>query len=258
MKKNLFPTLLALAALLFSSLACRSAGPLNINKITGSGQVKTETRPVSGFENLDLSGIGEVTLTQGDEESLEIEAEDNLLPYIETKVMKGTLYISIQDGVNIEPTQPIRYNLTMKTVLGISSSGLGDIRAGDLHTRQLAISMSGLGGVYIASLFGEELETQTSASYLEVNMSGVGDCQIDGGLVKDQALDLSGAGSYNAPDLQSQTAQVNLSGVGGVTLWVINELRGDISGAGSLSYYGSPSTQIDKSGIGGVDSLGEK
>jgi hypothetical protein len=61
-----------------------------------------------------------------------------------------------------------------------------------------------------------------------------------------------------APDLQIQTANVSVSGLGGATLWVTDELSGEISGAGSVSYYGDPQTNTQSSGIGGFKSLGSK
>ena len=66
--------------------------------IEGSGDVVTETRAVSGFDRVILGGIGELTLIQGEEESLEIEAEDNILPQITTEVRDGTLTISFDDA----------------------------------------------------------------------------------------------------------------------------------------------------------------
>jgi hypothetical protein len=48
--------------------------------VNGSGQTKSETRTVSGFTGIELSGTGEVTIEQGDAESLTVEADDNVLP----------------------------------------------------------------------------------------------------------------------------------------------------------------------------------
>ena len=71
-------------------------------------------------------------------------------------------------------------------------------------------------------------------------------------------IDISGAGSVNAPDLKIQTANITISGLGGATLWVTDQLTGDISGAGSVSYYGTPQTNTNSSGLGKFKSLGSK
>ena len=63
--------------------------------IRESGKTATETRAASGFDRVELNGYGEVILVQGDTESVEVEADENYLPYIETKVSGGTLHLGI-------------------------------------------------------------------------------------------------------------------------------------------------------------------
>jgi hypothetical protein len=41
-------------------------------------------------------------------------------------------------------------------------------------------------------------------------------------------------------------------------VWVKSSLNADISGTGSIRYYGSPSVNRDVSGLGSVVSLGNK
>ena len=69
---------------------------------------------------------------------------------------------------------------------------------------------------------------------------------------------ISGAGPIDARELRVQTADVNISGLGGATLWVTDRLTGTISGGGSVSYYGSPQTTTQTSGLGVFKSLGNK
>ena len=82
--------LLPLVLIMFLLSAC--------NAVRGSGDVVTETRAVSGFDQVSLSGQGELIVTQGDQESLEIEAEDNIIAVIETEVRGNTLYIGIKEN----------------------------------------------------------------------------------------------------------------------------------------------------------------
>ena len=49
--------------------------------VTGSGQVGSETPPVSGFTGVSLTDVGEGIVEQGESESLTIEADDNVLPF---------------------------------------------------------------------------------------------------------------------------------------------------------------------------------
>jgi hypothetical protein len=69
---------------------------------------------------------------------------------------------------------------------------------------------------------------------------------------------MSGFGNYNAPDLQSQTASVRISGAGNAVIWVLDSLDVEISGAGNVEYFGSPEVSKDISGAGKVTSRGDK
>ncbi len=80
----------------------------------GSGIMATETREVSGYDAIEIEGYGNLIITQGETESLEIEAEDNILPHITTKVRNGTLHIRYDDNrwrSNILPTRSVTFEL---------------------------------------------------------------------------------------------------------------------------------------------------
>jgi hypothetical protein len=236
----------ALAALFL--LGC---GNLGINVVRGSGTVKTETRTVSGFHAVTLSGIGDLAITQGDSEGLSIEAEDNLLPLITTEVNDGRLAIGIKSGINITsfaPTKPIKYSLQVKNLDAIGLSGAGNITAPALTGDNLNLNTSGAGNMSLAKIQFKQLTT---------SMSGAGNATLDG-QADAQTATLSGLGNYGAGNLQSQTANVTVSGAGSATVWATQTLTVQISGAGAVNYYGSPQVQQKISGVGSVKSLGNK
>jgi hypothetical protein len=235
-RRLLFP--LILVALLLSGCGVSA----------GSGHVITESREVSNFDQVSLSSVGELVITQGDEESLEIEAEDNVVPKIETEVRERTLYISMKRPFpeTVIPTKPIRFHLTMKEITGILFSGAGSIRGSSFETERLELAISGAGRVDISSLSAEELE---------ITLSGVGDLHV-AGEVPEQEVNLSGSGAYDARGLESEVTTVTISGAGSATLWVKDSLDVSISGLGSVRYYGDPAVTKNITGAGGVSSLG--
>ncbi len=219
--------------------------------VSGSGELTSETREVHDFERVELSGVGTLYLTQGAEENLRIEAEDNVLPKIETRVRGNTLEIGFgdRDWSNIiQPTKPIKYFLTVKNIDSVSISGAGKVVAESLETTELALNSSGAGDIEIDHL---------AAKSLNVSLSGAGNCEL-AGEVSNQVISISGAGNYQASDLQSQVTSVAVSGMGSVDLWVEDALDVAISGAGSVKYYGRPTITQDISGAGDVTSLGER
>lgn len=67
---------------------------------------------------------------------------------------------------------------------------------------------------------------------------------------------MSGAGSYRAPHLKCQRANVGLTGVGNVVVWVEETLTVSVSGVGRVEYYGNPEVKKTVQGLGQVNSLG--
>ncbi len=219
--------------------------------VTGSGRVTTENRTVSNFHAVTLAGIGEVTVTQGETEGLTVEAEDNLMPYIRTEVQNGTLVIDFgRDGerINVRPTRPIKFNLSVKNLDAVELSGAGRIQSANLKSERLTVHVSGAGDVKVDHL---------EATDLSSTLSGTGNVDL-AGQVKSQSLTVSGIGQYRAGDLNSQTAQVKVSGAGGSTVWASDNLDVHISGAGSVSYYGNPKIAERISGVGAVNHLSGK
>lgn len=251
MKRNYFIPLFCLAALLTAALACTITIPDATigNGIKGSGNLKTETRQVSGFHEVVLSGIGDLEITQGQNESLEIEAEDNILAVIETKVESGTLYIGFKEGTgNVQPTKTIIYTLSVVELTGLTASGVGNIHVPDLMTSDLDLQISGVGNIKIDSL---------EVSSLAVLISGAGSGEVKGGQAEKLKLEISGAGSFRAPDLELATADVSITGVGNARLWVTDMLDIMLSGTGGVEYYGLPRVTQLVTGLGSVKSLGD-
>lgn len=241
MKKYLFFSIAIIAVLMLNACA--------FSITQGSGKVVTETRQISGFDQVALSGIGSLTITQGDKESLQIEAEDNILPRIETIVQNRTLQIRYQNNDwqnNVVPTKPIKFSLSVKNINGMELSGAGSITSSNIKTDNLIISSSGAGSVKIGML---------TAQSLTANLSGLGGCEL-AGKVNSQNVVISGTGSYNAPDMESQNTTIIISGAGSSTVWSASSLNVTISGAGSVRYYGSPTVTKTISGIGSIKSLG--
>jgi len=85
----------------------------------------------------------------------------------------------------------------------------------------------------------------------------MGDVYLSG-VVEDQRIKISGTGNYQAGDLFSRTAAIDISGSGSAQVWVADNLDLDISGMGDLSYYGEPILNTDISGMGNIKSLGAK
>jgi hypothetical protein len=186
----------------------------------------TETRDVQDFREVSLTGIGTLTIELGDQESLTLEAEDNIISIIETNVVGDRLTIGFERPVTVIPTKLVRYRLTVINLDGIDLSGAGSIVAYGINADRLEVTLSGAGSLTIA------------------------------GEVDHQDVLLSGLGGYNAEGLITNTAMVEVSGAGTAKVQVVEHLEVNVSGAGSVHYLGDPIVESNVSGLGSVKKIG--
>ena len=219
-----------------------------LRTIQGSGDSITESRDVSGFDSISLSGIGRVIITQGDDESLIIEADDNLMEYITSEVRDGKLELDFTDIVRFDPIPSIVFRVNVNDLNALESVGVGALEMEKLNTDQLEISTSGTGVITIDEL---------TVTDLVVVADGTGSIKL-AGTAETQEIKLIGTGDYEAPDLESQTAAVDVTGTGSVEIWVLDSLDVVITGVGEVSYFGRPNETQSITGTGSVTSLGDK
>jgi hypothetical protein len=219
--------------------------------VRGSGVVLSQERQVADFNSVEINFPTEITIRQGISTSLTVEAEDNILPQLSTRVSGDTLYIenSQRDwSERVNPTRPVRITMTVKDLQKVDFPIAGTLQVEKFQASHLEISISGAGSVNLSDL---------TAQRLTVDLSGAGTITTNGS-VDSLNVDISGVGSFRGGDLTSQTADISISGAGSATVWAKNSLNANISGTGSVNYYGSPSVQRNVSGLGSVNSRGSK
>jgi hypothetical protein len=219
--------------------------------VRGSGSVKSETRKLADFNSIEINYPVELTIRQGSAPSLTVEAEDNLLPQLSTRVSGNTLFIenSQPDWTRrVYSTRPIKLQMTVKDLKKVDFPSAGILFVEDMQMDSLEVSISGAGSINLDNL---------TASALTVDLSGAGSITASGA-ANSLDLDISGLGSFKGGELTSQTGDVSISGAGSATVWTKNNLDVEISGTGSVKYYGSPSVQKEITGLGSVISLGNK
>jgi hypothetical protein len=216
----------------------------------GSGNVVTETREVNDFRAIEIDYPAEVFIEQGSQESLTIEAEDNLLPNLRTRVRNGTLEISYrrENGKHVNPTRTVKITIVVKDLANVEFNSAGELTIDGLKTDSLEVSLSGAGNLDL---------DQVQLKDLGVNLSGAGSMTASG-TAEDLDVNISGFGDFKGAELHGQVARVNISGAGSATVWVDDDLTAGISGAGSISYYGSASVSKQISGVGGINHVGNK
>jgi hypothetical protein len=212
----------------------------------------SETRMMEPFTRVNLSGVGQVVIVQGETHAVEIEGPEGQRERARVEVSGGALNLGFHvdwwDWLGARPWESgrPRFRVTMKQLAALTISGAGSVEAERIETERLELVLSGAGSLTVGSL---------QAARLDVRLHSVGSIDVSGKVIE-QSLRLSGAGSYRAGRLESETANVHLSGVGSATVWVRTNLDAHISGAGSIEYYGTPRVSQHVSGVGSIRSIG--
>jgi len=220
MKKNVI-LLLALMVVLIQS-SC------NLFCVNGNGEIKTEKRTVNSFTEIDFQMKGKILLYQGDECSVEVKCENNLLEYIKTDVSSGTL--TIKSSKCFKKTSSIEYHVTLQNLEKIEISGSGEIvGVSTFNVEKLKIVSSGSGNILLSA----------NTKKMNVKISGSGVLNLSGTSDK-FSPELSGSGTVNAFDFTSKEVDCELSGSGNCYTSAIDELKADLSGSGNVFYKGNP------------------
>lgn len=213
--------------------------------IKGNGDMVTKSRKTSDYDKVSLVGFMDVALVRGTEGNLTIQAESNLQEYITTEVKNGTLKISVEKGVNINPSKNnmIKVTVPFEDLEGAHITGSGDIWTEDkITSREFSLSVTGSG----------DLILDIEADEIKGHVTGSGDVVLTG---RTNELDcgVTGSGDFDAFKLRATVVDAQVSGSGDVMVYAEKELNARVSGSGDIEYKGSPSKQNFKtSGSGDI------
>ncbi len=211
--------------------------------ISGNGNVKKETRHPGTFTKIQASGSADVVITSGSNCAVTVEDDENLLPYLETKVENGTLQIHYQDGISVTNGHAKIY-VTAPTLSEVGTSGTSNIMVSDLlqNPDKISFNTSGVGNI----------EGEVDAPAISVSISGTGTVKLHGH-TKDFDCELSGVGHADCGNLESENTTVSVSGVGDAHVFASVHLSATVSGTGSVYYRGNPQNpEIHTSGVGSI------
>jgi hypothetical protein len=235
-----------LLVLIFLLSAC-----LPQKTLSESGNVIREVRAISNVIAVQFhNAAGELIIEQGEQESLVLEMDENLMPYFQTTVKNGVLIIEMKiDFIPVGSFSPVRIYLTVKDLDALEVTGLGSVTMKSLTTPQLTITSKTADKILVDNLQVDQL-------FLDVN--GLGTVELSGNAAS-QDVNIKGSGIYQAEDLHSQNATISLDGLGKAVVWVDESLDVTLRCTAVLSYYGqNPQVNQQVSGIGSVEFLGTK
>ncbi len=100
---------LLFAVLAFTMQSCIYMGG---KRVRGNGNIETEERSVSAFDEVEVHGSMDVHVSQGDTRPVRLEGDENLLQYIEIKQVGNKLKIGPRPGYNLRPSSKLKVYVT--------------------------------------------------------------------------------------------------------------------------------------------------
>ncbi len=245
----------AAALLTLVALAAGPAHALEIHwgggaKVSGSGKLATEARQVSDFQAISSRGSVKLVVRQGSREAVEVRADDNIVPLVETVVENRqhgrTLVVGVKKGQSLRTNNDIVVTVDVVNLHAIASSGSGDVRVEGLKTSALDLSLSGSADAQLGTIQADELS---------ISISGSGDVKGAGsaGRLK---VSISGSGDVRLKDLSADDVNVGIAGSGDADVTANKTLSVSIAGSGDVVYHGNGA--LLKSSIAGSGSVSRR
>ena len=256
------------------------------NRTKGSGVTKDESRSINNFSALTLALPATVTLTQGPIESLNISADDNILPLITTRVVNNELLIEGDSNRGFSTHKEIKIRVTVKSINNVKIKGSGDVFGGPLNSEKLDIAIEGSGDVKLTSIRADQLkiaitgsgditidsvESKSLASTIQgsgdiklgtvkagdvtIALKGSGDISAAGTADK-VSIEISGSGDVHAAKLIAREVDVRVASSGEADVHATEKITARVMGSGEIRYAGSPK-KVDQvvRGSGSIDAI---
>jgi hypothetical protein len=215
-------------------------------RIKGNGNIISEQRTIDSAGRIKLEGSYDVEITQGTENSLKIETDNNLLPYILADNEDGWLVIKSKEHANLSPTQHIKVLITTRQLEAVELAGSGNIVGKTRFTGSdgLEMKIAGSGNINI----------EANTPHVKADITGSGNIII-AGETKDEEINITGHGDYRAENLKAENAEVHIAGSGDVKVFADNSLVIHIAGSGNVFYKGNAKVEQHVAGSGTIKQI---
>jgi len=232
----------------------------NWNGIKGEGPVVSEQVEMTDVEGIILEIPATVYLTQGDVQSIRIEAQQNILDNMIKSNDNDVFRLSFDK--NVSRSEPVRVYMTVASLREVDLRGSGEIIGDSKFSTdgKLFVNISGSGNIDIEAdavdvdlnISGSgEIKIKTVCSAIDGSISGSGDIILSGSS-KQSDLNISGSGGFSAYNFSTQICDINTAGSGDARLNVSDNLIVHIAGSGNVYYIGHPSISVNIAGSGSV------
>ncbi|MGN6399403.1 MAG: head GIN domain-containing protein [Flavisolibacter sp.] len=174
--------------------------------IEGNGNLVTKEIPVSSFDALKASGIYELKLSQGDKETVKVEADENLQDLFQVRNEGSKLVIDMKklEHKNLKSKNKMKVYVTFKKLNEMELSTVGNVASEEqLSFDDLIMENKSVGNV----------DLKLTANKIDLKNKSVGNVKLSG-KAQDAVFKNSGVGSLEAENFVVQTMNIENTGIG--------------------------------------------
>lgn len=212
-------------------------------KIVPSGNVVSRDVNVQAFDAIEAKGLYELVLSQGDKESVRIEADDNLQSLFSVVNTSGKLVIDMPglrnkniqfDEKNDKHEMRLKVYVTFRKLNSLDIAVIGNVRSvTPIKCEEVKITSKNVGNVNL----------QLTAEKVTVENKGVGNIELTG-KAKEAVVTNNGVGQFDGETFVVQTMDIDNSGVGKANVNVEKNLKVKQSFLGKVTNAGSAKTHV--------------
>jgi len=226
-----------------ATLRAHAANEITGN-LPGSRIMKTETRGVDAATTvINADGPVDLIVKQGTTASMQVIAEERLLPRIKKTQQGNTLAIDFQDAI-FHSNRPMRIEVTLPRLEQIALHGSGDAHVSGFSGDKMVLTLRGSG----------DMNFDGNYQHLTASTMGSGDLDVATGNGSDADLSILGSGGIRASG-QSRALAVRVLGSGDLDTENLraDDLKLDVMGSGDASVYAAKSAVINLHGSGDIN-----
>lgn len=214
------------------------------DQVKPSGTITTRNEAFTDYNMIEASHAFQIYVNFSDtEESIEIEANENLHQYIEVRKVNDVLYIGLRDHVSVQGSATLKAYVTTKHVSSYSGSGATRfVIESPLMSEDVHVYLSG------ASVFNGDLQ----ATNVVADLSGASVMNISG-LADIFDMEASGASVFKDYGFEVKKLEAQISGASNISITVEDEINIEASGASSLKYKGNAT--VKSQNLSGASSI---
>lgn len=227
---------LFISLIAFTFLGCTDA-------IEGNGNIVQIGREVPNFQDLLSKGSIDVEIQPGDNYTLKVVGDENIISYVVTEVRDSELQIYFQDNVSIRSSN-VKVLVSVPFLNKIETTGSGNIvSSGTIANNKM---------ITVVSKGSGDVDLSVNAPAVKLTGAGSGDFKLTG-QTKDLDCTFAGSGNMDSRDLRAENVKIKISGSSNAKLFASVDLAANISGSGNILYWGNPSlSEVKVAGSGKV------